>query len=250
MTGEAVHDLAEFTMADMTELGIALRRAGDGARSMEETATRLVEHLYHELRVAVTEERACALVRFYKTHPLAEVPHDLQDFAQRLAGATPLRAETRCLTMLASVGSRPDWNARASSRGHQCIPLTSAEMVTGAPMIAQLVAQFGLDVQTVLAPDPAFLTHLGERSFNVFYVPRARGSPYIPAQEEFVVAEGIASVIGFGGVLPSGDLFTIILFSKVPIPQATADMFRTLALNVKLAILPFGAAVFAKGSTP
>jgi hypothetical protein len=29
------------------------------------------------------------------------------------------------------------------------------------------------------------------------------------------------------------------MFSKVPIPRQTADMFRSLALSVKVAILPF-----------
>jgi len=50
---------------------------------------------------------------------------------------------------------------------------------------------------------------------------------------------GIRSVIGFGGMLPSGNLFAVILFTKVPIPRETADLFRPLALSVKLAILPF-----------
>jgi len=37
-----------------------------------------------------------------------------------------------------------------------------------------------------------------------------------------------------------------VLFSKVPLPRETANLFKTLALSVKLAILPFdGRAVFA-----
>ena len=56
---------------------------------------------------------------------------------------------------------------------------------------------------------------------------------------EFVVPFGIKSVLGFGGVLPPGDLFAVIMFSRVPVPRETADLFRNLALSVKLAILPF-----------
>jgi len=29
------------------------------------------------------------------------------------------------------------------------------------------------------------------------------------------------------------------MFSKVPVPKQTADMFRSLALSVKIAVLPF-----------
>jgi hypothetical protein len=113
-------------------------------------------------------------------------------------------------------------------------------------MIAQLIKQFGLEVETLLGADPTQLVDLTQRTFNVFYVPDAVGSPNIPAQDEFVIPSGIRSVLGFGGVLPSGDLFAIILFSKVPISREVAEMFKRLALNAKVAVLPFdGETIFA-----
>ena len=42
-------DLANFTLRDITELGSVLRKAGDGARSMEEVANRVVRRLYNDL---------------------------------------------------------------------------------------------------------------------------------------------------------------------------------------------------------
>jgi hypothetical protein len=54
-----------------------------------------------------------------------------------------------------------------------------------------------------------------------------------------VIPHGIRSVLGFGGVLPSGDLFAMILFSRVRIPREIAELFKTLSLNVKVALLPF-----------
>jgi hypothetical protein len=82
----------------------------------------------------------------------------------------------------------------------------------------------------------------------VFYVPETHiVGPYIPAQAEFVIPYGIKSALGFGGVLPSGNLFAVIMFTRVPIPMATARMFRTIAINVKMNILRFaGAKVFAE----
>ena len=61
---------------------------------------------------------------------------------------------------------------------------------------------------------------------------------YIPAQENFVVPYGIKSVVGFGGVLPSGNLFAVILFCRVAVPRAAADNFKSLALDVKTAVQP------------
>jgi hypothetical protein len=42
-----------------------------------------------------------------------------------------------------------------------------------------------------------------------------------------------------GGLLPSGEFFAVILFSRVVISPEVASLFRTLALSVKLAFLPY-----------
>jgi len=39
--------------------------------------------------------------------------------------------------------------------------------------------------------------------------------------------------LGFGGLLPSGSLFAVVMFLKVKIPQSTAEMFKSLAVSVK-----------------
>ena len=113
-------------------------------------------------------------------------------------------------------------------------------------MISQLIRQFGLDVGKVLEPDEKFLLDYEQKTYNVFHVPHALGSPIIPAQQEFVIPHGICSVLGFGGMLPSGDLFATILFSKIAISREKAEMFKPLALSVKVALLDIaGEAVFA-----
>ncbi|WP_207706714.1 hypothetical protein [Acetobacterium tundrae] len=63
-----------------------------------------------------------------------------------------------------------------------------------------------------MKPDPAFLLDIEQKSYGVFLVPQALGSPYIPAQKEFVVPYQIKSVMGFGGMLPMLDIFVIIIF--------------------------------------
>jgi hypothetical protein len=47
-------------------------------------------------------------------------------------------------------------------------------------------------------------------------------------------------VVGFGGSLASGDLFAVILFSRVTVSASVADRFRTLALDVKTLFFPYG----------
>jgi hypothetical protein len=111
-------------------------------------------------------------------------------------------------------------------------------------MVMRLVQQLGIDIQQVVRPDAKLILDLEQRTFNVFHVERASGSEFIPAQD-FVRQHSIASVLGFGGLLPSGDMFAVVMFTKVPVSRQIADLFKPVALNVKLALLPFGEKVFS-----
>lgn len=73
---------------------------------------------------------------------------------------------------------------------------------------------------------------------QVFHVAEARDSPFIVAQEDFVLPYGIESVVGFGGMMTTGDLFATILFSKVPVSSSVADHFKVIGLNLRVAMLP------------
>ena len=152
----------------------------------------------------------------------------------------------KCLTLLATVGDQPQWNSRANSQGHMAIPLASEQVIASIPMISRLVSQFGLDVSAVVKPEPGLIGDLAQKTYNTFYIEQAAGSQYIPAQDEFVIPFGIQSALGFGGILTSGELFAVIMFSKTPIPAATAENLKALAPKVKEAVLSFvGAKVFA-----
>jgi hypothetical protein len=46
-------------------------------------------------------------------------------------------------------------------------------------------------------------------------------------------------VLGFGGILAPRDLYVVILFSKAPIPRASASLFRAISHSAKLALQRF-----------
>ncbi|HEY2934024.1 MAG TPA: hypothetical protein VGK99_19970 [Acidobacteriota bacterium] len=238
-----MHDLTSFTLRDITEASAMVRKMGRGARSMEEVANRIVAYFHGNLADA-GGKKSCALVRFFKTHPYAQLPEELRLFARKLLGRAPPSDDTRCLTLMATAGIHPDWNCRRKSCAHQSIPLSSHEMVSTAPMISSLVRQFGLQLHLLVEPSPAVVANLAQRTFQVFHVPEAQGSPSVPEQDNFVASFGIRSVIGFGGMLPTGNLFAVILFSTTPTSRDTAEMFGSLALSAKVAILPFEQSVF------
>lgn len=239
------YDMTNFTIREATECGKVLRKIGEGAGSMEEVASRAVRLLYDSLVDGQTGMPACSLVRFFKTDAYERLDDELQGFARNMLEKGTAMPDMKCLVLLATAGERPEWNQRSGSKGHKAIPLPSEQVIHQLPMVRNLIKQLGVSVNTVIKPDPKLLLDMEQETYNVFHVADAIGSPYVPAQREFVIPYGIRSVIGFGGLLPSGDLFVIIMFLKVPVPKEAADLFKNLSLNIKVAIMPFEKAVFA-----
>ena len=226
---------ATLAIKDVQRAAEEVHRAAGRSATMELCAREIVRFLYDQTTDA-SGQRASALVRCFKTQSFAELPRDLQ---MAVAERDSVAASTKCLTLLATAGDEPAWNSRLQSAAHKVIPLPSPRIAARSPMIAQLIHQFGLDINDVINPRPDVLLNLHERAYNVFYVSDALGSPHIPAQQQFVVPYGIKSVIGFGGLLASGDLFAIIMFLKVVIPREKAELFQLLAVSVKTAFTHF-----------
>jgi hypothetical protein len=232
------YDLGRFGVTEMMGCRAHLRGLfAEDPGSVVAAAQRVVEFFYREL-VDEDGAPACALVRFFKTERFDALDAEQQEFALKTAGSATLDDDVRCLTLLATIGHEPQWNSPEQSRGHRASPLTSIDMGEQAPLIAQLIKQLDLSVAKVVRPEAGLILDTEGRKQNVFYVQHALGSPHIVAQEEFVRPYGIASVIGLGGLITTGDMFALILFSKVPVSREVADLFGVLGLNLKIAILP------------
>ena len=233
---QPAYDLTRFTLADMVRCGAALRRLATESTSMEDAAQRVTRYLYENLREKTSDSnRSCVLVRFFKTHLYGRLIDELRKAA--IVSPATVAEDTHCLTLLATAGDELQWNSRQSSQHHKCIPLLSEAMVEQFPMISQLIRQMGLITTDLIRTTPEIIKDLHQKSFGVFHVPAALNSPFVPAQKDFVLPYGIASVLGFGGILPDGELFAVIIFARVAIPTPTAEMFRTIALNLKLGLL-------------
>ena len=78
------------------------------------------------------------------------------------------------------------------------------------------------------------------RNYLVYFTCRKQqlGSEHIPNQQTFVEQYGIRSVVGMGGLLPSGEFFAVILFSRVVISPEVAALFRTLGVECEAGFSP------------
>ena len=244
-------DLGEFTVPNMLRCSREVRKVATYCGNMEEAANSVVRYFYDAFVNPADGSRSCVMVRFYKTHAYGQLEPELQQLVRTQLGEAQPRRTMKCLTMLATIGDEPAWCDRRQSRNHQAVPLPSAEIVEQAPMISQLVKQMGLEISDVVQPSTSVVPHpLEKRTYNVFHVEEALGSPYIPAQAEFVQRYAIRSVVGFGGLLRTADLFAVILFSRTRIGAESAERFRNVALDVKYALFGFGEdRVFSRGRT-
>ncbi len=223
----------------MLQCSSGLRHVASSARTLDEAATAVVGFLYSEFADAETKEPQCALVRFYKTIAFGELDSSLKEFARRKLGSVVLKPDNKVLTLISTVGMEPQWCDPRFSIDHRAIPLPSVEIVEKAPMIAGLIKALGLEIATIVAPSVELLPDAAGKTYNVFHVEHASGSHFIPAQTEFVERYGIRSVVGFGGILPTGDFFALVMFTRVQVPAAAASRFRNVALDVKAIMHPF-----------
>ena len=231
---DAYGDLGVFGLGDMVRLAASLRGLGQDCSTVEEFATRVCSHLHEHL----VDERGTpqtVLVRFYGTVPYDALPRSEQEFARRTL-VEPAAPNLTCLTLLGTVGIEPEWNDRLASAGHRVMPLADALQVADLPMVAALLEQLGIDVDALLSAQSHLLPADGSDRHGVFHVPRAQYSPAIPAQD-FVQRYGVESVLGFGGALPTGQVYAVVMFASVPVPRESAEMFETVALSTTLAAL-------------
>ncbi len=243
-----MYSLAHFSLLEMTECSAVLRRLGERSTSLRDAASQAVNYLFATLGNPETGERDCVLVRCFMTVPYCRLDHTTQQLARnRLGGIAPHR-DLKCFTLMATAGEQPDWNQVERSHHYRVIPMVNADFVKQFPMFSQLLHQFGLSTHFDVAPQGEWLVDVEEKTYNVFYVPDATGSPYVPVQEGFVLKHGVKSVLCFGGMLPSRDLFAVILFSRTPVPKSTATLCKSLALGLKASLLAFDETVSSKSA--
>ncbi|WP_053732379.1 SpoIIE family protein phosphatase [Nocardia sp. NRRL S-836] len=220
-------DFASFGLSDVVRLTAGLRAAAEDADDFGSAAAEVVERL----RGHFTDEHGNSVVlsaRLFSTRRFAELPEALQEVARR-SEPDDAGPDTWCLVLEAGSGAQPAQDAPAVRRTSGVLAPTSVEAAAAAPMAHALAAVLGLRNTGGLALDA------GERC-GVFLVPDADGSEHVPDQG-FVRDHGVRSALAFGGALPDGGLFCVVLSVGVPIPQPTAEMFRAVAVSVRAGLL-------------
>ena len=233
-----LNDELKISLHELTECISEITNPTQEPQSLTELGQNVVQALNQTLLDAESGVSSASLIRFFSTLPYGRLPTQPRAFVDANFPTSELEPDTKCLTLMGTVGDEPEWCDVEQSTGHQAIPLVNAEGVKAIPMVSRLITELGLEVEQVLEPAAAAI-ELANKDFNVLHVEDALGSAHIPAQESFVVPKQIKSVVGFGTMLPTGHLCVVLVFSKLRISRETADLFRSLALGVRIAALAF-----------
>lgn len=236
-------------LIDKTEKGMA------GCTFFEEAAQKFTDVFYQEF------EESVVLVRLFATVPFGNLPPPNQAFVNRLAtsqGITHLiNDQTLVLSLLGTRGEKATWNSRNDSQGHVGIPLASADFIDAIPMMSRLLRELGLSLDWIDSRDTEIVAKTIGKMAGVFHVLDAKttvdikGRKIIAAQD-FVAANNVKTVFGFGGGYTvksmKATFITIIVFTRETIEKSQAEMFMTLANRVKastIGIVSLGK-IFAK----
>ena len=218
---------------------VQLARRLDGAATFEAAADVACRHLYDELHAPASGERACALVRCFKSHPYGLLEPALQAYARASLpdGRTPSEG-TPCLALVASMGDLPEWRSRHRSHARRCLAIDSPRALERAPMWAQFFRESGVDAHDLVRTRAPQFVDAEPRAVNVFCVEDAEGAPSIPDQD-FVTGQRIRSVFGFMSRLHRGDICVFVLFSRSRVSRQDAVRIRPLALHVASTLFRF-----------
>ena len=233
--------LTDFSIFDVLDVGSRIRALATGAASMEEVARDIVGLVGDEICDA-DGASSSVLVRCFVTGACDRIPEPL---ALQLSPAD--RDGGPCLTLLATDGVEPEWRDRRLSRRHQVIPIAGSDVVERFPMFTQMYRQFRFPLPVDVRPTPGGVVDPNEHTYGVFHVADARANRAIPDQQ-FVDDYGVSSVVAIGGRLPTGQVFTLIVFSRESIDRRVAELLQLLAISMRLAFLPVLGRVFASDS--
>jgi serine phosphatase RsbU (regulator of sigma subunit) len=237
----------ELSLRDLAALCTAITSSAKGATTMQEAADDVVRCLRYVFGTHRHGRSDIILARAFQTVRYDALPPDLKEYVDQRMG--PDEPPERCLVLLGTDGDLPEWCDRRLSRDHRAIPLSGLDAVSSMPMVSALVEDLGVSMSTFLHGGEGLDVHRLDRDFGVFFVPEARGSNEVPAQG-FVREHGVESVLGFGGLLPGGDLFSIVLFTRTAAAPDVVHLFRTVAVAAKLALLTAATAPLFPGEPP
>ena len=200
----------------ISEMAWRIRALAESSSSLREAAGRQVRTIRDSFRN--TDGSAnLALLRIFVSLPFSKLPENYRrEIASQEGSASP---EDRYLCLMGSAGDEADWNDPLKSRNHKYLRLPERESeLTSMPMVRKVFAKLGIPYNTIIHPESS-VEHNVE-GYVLADDPMA--SPDIP-DKKFIEDYKVASQISIGGILPSGSVFSLLLFCRIAMSLSMAE---------------------------
>ncbi|MEU5046191.1 ATP-binding SpoIIE family protein phosphatase [Streptomyces griseorubiginosus] len=214
-------DLSAFGLSEVARCGARLREAVSGASSPD-AAAQVVADFFHDSLVDGQGDRACPVVGVFLSRPRAAPA------AQEAAG--PQAQQGRRLSLAGVRGAYAPWHGTEGSAPLD-LPVPSPEAARQAPPAYRLLDRLG--AWTTADADGAVQPRGG---VDVVHVSDSQAD----APDEALRAEGVRSLLSFGGTLSPGEWFAVVLFCGVSLPADVVDLFSAVTSSTRLALLSGG----------
>ncbi|MFT4579333.1 MAG: PAS domain S-box-containing protein [Nitrospinales bacterium] len=215
-----------LTFKNIVEISDLLKSETKGLSSLEEVCqclTRLLCQIFSDSN----DNSELALCRIFKSCSFDDFLPELQKNICENSNENRLK-ETKYLTLLGTFGEKKEWCSITKSKNHKAIPLTDQQTIQKLPMVSALFNQIGFNISQTQESGSLEFLKKEDKEFGLFIVEEAERNPVIPNQKDFVIPFGVKSVLGFGGLFATGNIFSVLLFSKKRISPEKAEIFHSL----------------------
>ena len=227
-------DLRHFSLGDMTRMGRDLRDLGVNAGNMENVSQQIVNYMQSALIDAETKEPACMMSNLYMS-----CPNEIEPFHPTPHQNGQALEESWQLMLMATAGLPANDQTNKASLVPPILPMLSAQSVAQYPIWETILTQMGMPVDYLVQKDRRFALELATTSFNLILIPNFKDKPELFQSEARYIFQQVETLFGLGGMLPSGQLFVLLMFSKIAVHDEMIELFQPLALSLKLAFLPY-----------
>ncbi len=233
-------DLRKFSLEDMTQIGRDWRNLGAAAGGIPAAAEHIVRYVQNQLIDGESGEPVCLLTNLYITVRGKALSPALREIAlKKLSDSTISLSQLWCLRLIASAGMPAANEFAIATPDPQVIPIPNAQSVAQYPLFEQLLSQMGISAEYLIQDDPTLTLELAASPLNIFLIPNLEKTPQLLRPNTILIPQETHSLFGIGGMLPSGQFFFLLMFSKIEMKHEMVELFKPLALSLKLALLPY-----------
>lgn len=230
----------DYTLAQLGALRDELQALASPCSTLREAAEVCLDRLHAEFAPSLV------LGRCYTTVPYAFLPEREKGFAHRVAMerrlVDELGSDTSVVVLAATRGKKEAWNDPAGSRRRLALPLLSAECLEPISLVGRILGETVSDVPWLERQETLMMTQTTGKMSQLIVVEDARttvtssGSKAVRDQD-FVVENGIRSVLAMGGRYLNGGSLVAVLFTTESLNQDEATKFATLVNTIKTATM-------------